>query len=189
MLTEGGSLTDHMALHIGAMNLVAPAVALILRRRAIVLPAARWPAAAAATQLALIAVWHLPSMLALAMHQPAVMAAMHLSLLLSALWFWHAAVTAADGEAWRSLLALLITGKVFCLVGALFVLAPAPLYATAFAAHGAPAVGLLADQQMAGLLMLVACPLTYVLAGIVVTARWLSRIERAPDWSYPARPA
>lgn len=190
MLSEGGSLTDHMAVHIGAMNLVAPAVALVLRRFGIALSAARWPAAAVATQLALIAVWHLPSMLALAMHRPAAMAAMHLSLFLAALWFWHAAVTAADGDAWRSLLALLITGKVFCLVGALFVLAPAPLYTTAFAAHGtAPAAALLADQQMAGLLMLVACPLTYVLAGIVVTARWLSRIERAQDWPGPARPA
>ncbi|ALA19178.1 MULTISPECIES: cytochrome c oxidase assembly protein [unclassified Chelatococcus] len=190
MLSEGGSLTDHMAVHIGAMNVVAPVAALVLRRRAVVLAGARWPLAAAVTQVALIAIWHLPSMLALAMHQPAAMAAMHLSLFLAALWFWHAALAAADGEAWRSLLALLVTGKVFCLVGALLVLAPAPLYAAAFASHGeGPAAGLLADQQTAGLLMLVACPMTYVLAGIVVTARWLSRVDRAQEWPGPARPA
>jgi len=42
---------------------------------------------------------------------------------------------------------------------------------------------MLADQQMAGLLMLVACPLTYVLAAIVIAARWTLRMDTAQGWT------
>jgi putative membrane protein len=33
------------------------------------------------------------------------------------------------------------------------------------------------DQQLAGMLMLIACPLTYVAAGVVLAGRWLFGVE------------
>ena len=36
---------------------------------------------------------------------------------------------------------------------------------------------LLADQRLAGLLMLIACPFCYVLAGIAIAAKWLQELE------------
>ena len=73
---------------------------------------------------------------------------------------------------WRAIAALLVTGKVFCLVGAIFTFAPRPLVQ----GLPLPLPEALADQQLAGLLMLAACPLTYVLAGIVVSVLWLAEL-------------
>jgi putative membrane protein len=75
--------------------------------------------------------------------------------------------------------ALLITGKLFCLLAALLVFSPRVLYPDALAAHRhAPvAADLLSDQHLAGLLMLVLCPLTYVLAGVLIAERWLRELR------------
>ena len=37
----------------------------------------------------------------------------------------------------------------------------------------------LADQQLAGLLMITACPLTYVTAGVIIAARWVLELDGA----------
>jgi putative membrane protein len=47
-----------------------------------------------------------------------------------------------------------------------------PLYPV-MAHHGLQAPDPLADQQLAGLLMLVACPLSYLVAAVVVASNWL----------------
>lgn len=176
-----GPLSTHMLQHIVLMNLVAPLVAVSVRRR---LPAglARWWAAATLFQLVLFWAWHAPPALRVAMDSPAVMLAMHTSLAAAAFWFWAGIVAISGDSRWRALFALLVTGKLFCLLAVLFVFAPRYLYGTATAA-AEPAIsgGGLADQQLAGLLMLVACPLSYVLAGIVIAARWLRDLERADD--------
>ena len=88
----------------------------------------------------------------------------------SALWFWLAAFAQVGAHRWRALVALLISGKLFCLLGVLLVFAPRPLYLHATLQEGHAA---LADQQLAGLLMVVACPLSYVLAGVVIATRWV----------------
>jgi putative membrane protein len=67
--------------------------------------------------------------------------------------------------------------RLFCLLGAIFVFAPRPL----FAHHGGVS---LEDQQLAGLLMIVACPLTYVVAGTVIAARWVLALEGDRPGSY-----
>ncbi len=100
---------------------------------------------------------------------------MQSSLLLAALLFWYSVIFAE--ARWYSLLALLTTGKLFCLLGALLTFAPRPIYPQlrelyAQAGHF-PVETALSDQQLAGLLMLVACPLIYVLASVVLAARWL----------------
>jgi putative membrane protein len=192
MFGTGGFLTEHMAGHILAMNVAAPVLVLTTRRLAPHIGADWLPHSiglAAACQIALLGVWHLPVAVAFAAASAAGMAAMHLSLLLAALWFWACVVDEADESRWRSLGALLITGKLFCLLGVLLVLAPRPIYAEAVRIHAGaghvPLGHMLPDQQLAGLLMLVACPLTYVLAGVVIAARWIAEIDRRPSWTSP----
>jgi putative membrane protein len=82
---------------------------------------------------------------------------------------------------WRALFALLLTGKLFCLLGALLVFAPRLLYGDPAAGHAwhTPETGdALADQHLGGLLMLAVCPLTYVLAGVIIAAQWLRDLAR-----------
>jgi putative membrane protein len=104
--------------------------------------------------------------------------AMHGSLFLAALWFWSAVVNATLGGQWRAIAALLATSKLFCLLGVLLTFASHPLY-PAMMHHGGVALDPLADQQLAGLLMLVACPLSYLVAAVVVASKWLLFSEQA----------
>ena len=203
-----GFLTQHMAAHIVAMNIVAPALVLLLparvmRRRAVV-PAGVTErtggagtggslAAATGLQLALLWGWHAPAVFATATTSAVLMAAMHLTLFAAALWFWSSVVAAARRGDWAPLGALLITGKLFCLLGLLLAVAPRALYATAaflsscFAAGDTFGVSPpVADQQLAGLLMLTACPLVYVTAAIVLAHGMLRRIA-AGGWTLSAR--
>jgi putative membrane protein len=114
--------------------------------------------------------------LTLALQGPFAHALMQMSLLAAALWFWLAVLCERGAFRWRALLALLVSGKLFCLIGVLLVFAPRLLYPDVAAGHGHAATGFeqrLADQHLAGLLMLIACPLSYVLAGVVIAAQWL----------------
>lgn len=191
MTGTGGFLAEHMTAHILAMNVVAPLLVLVTSRFLPESVKARLRSSigpATALQIVLLWIWHLPSALAFAVGSAASMAAMHISLFAVALWFWGSVVAEAEETRWRSLGALLITGKLFCLLGVLLAFAPRPLYAEAARVHAGishmPA-NLLPDQQFAGLLMLVACPLTYVLACIIIAVRWIADIERAPSWIDP----
>jgi putative membrane protein len=182
-----GALAHHMATHLLLMNAVAPLVALAVRanaRTTVPRPfSTRAVVAASVIQFALLWGWHAPPALALAMRMPAVHAAMQVSCLAVALWFWLAILADRSAMRWRALFALLITGKLFCLLGALLVFAPRLLYGDSVA-HGlkvADPDAALADQHLAGLLMLAVCPLTYVLAGVVIAAQWLSDVARAPE--------
>jgi putative membrane protein len=97
---------------------------------------------------------------------------LHAGLLIAALAFWSAVIVSAS-RPWQTILALLISGKLACLLGALLVFSPRLLIETATAGDGA-----IADQHLAGLLMLAACPLSYILAAIVLTAQELGRLQR-----------
>lgn len=182
MIQAFGHLSAQMLVHILLMNAVAPLLAATINGRY----TRRWTGLllpAAALQVAALWAWHAPPVLDAVLHSTALHTGMQASLLLVALWFWLA-VFSDRAARWRAILALLVTGKLFCLLGVLLVFAPRSLY-PGIAASGAP--NALADQQLAGLLMLIACPATYVVAGIVVAARWLGRIDggaagpRAPD--------
>jgi putative membrane protein len=94
-------------------------------------------------------------------------------ILVSAVVFWLSVCSARPAQWWQAIVALLVTGKLACLLGALLVFAPRPIYS---GHHGFD----LADQQMAGLLMLAACPLSYVLAGIVVAVETLGKLGDRP---------
>lgn len=174
-LSDLGALSLQMAQHLVLMNVAAPLMAVLL---AACVPAfsgrALWIAAAA--QLLLLWAWHLPSVQQAAAAFGLLQAAMFLLLGAAALAFWLAVLTAERAGGWRAIAGLLVTGKFACLLGALLIFAPRDLYglpglALAFCRSGPSS---LADQQLAGLLMVTACPLSYLVAGVVVAARLLS---------------
>ncbi|MCD7058664.1 cytochrome c oxidase assembly protein [Pelagibacterium xiamenense] len=175
MFEQFGHLSQHMALHIVLMNFLVP-LGIGAARGTFDFPIWRsWPLATA-VQLLLLWGWHAPPVLAAAMHAPALMILMHVSLVLAAAWFWAAVFSVPQEGGWRAIFALLISGKLFCLLGILLVFAPRQVYAgmthTALDIEAA-----LADQHLAGLIMVVACPLSYVLAGVVIAARWFMALE------------
>lgn len=166
-----GPLSSHMLLHIVAMNAAAPLLAASLFNVSWFRPAAvisLW--CATTVQLAILWIWHLPSAQHFAAVAPLGMLTMHASLFGAALWFWWSLIELRSVNRWHGVLALLITGKLSCLLAGLLVLAPREIYAHHL---GAQTASLLDDQHLAGLLMLVACPLSYVLAGLALTARIL----------------
>ncbi len=184
-----GPLSAHMVHHIGLMSVLAPlgavALAPLVHERTERLPAGRgamlWTAACA--QMGLLWGWHAP-LLHAATASGVAYAAMLASLFLAALCFWGGILLLSDRSRWQGIVALLVTGKLACLLGALLIFAPRPLYAHTAghaAAHG------LQDQQVAGLLMVVACPLSYVLVGVVLSAQLMYGL--AAQTGRPAQPS
>jgi putative membrane protein len=87
---------------------------------------------------------------------------LHIALFVATLAFWICILNAASSR-WHALLALLVCGKPACLLGVLLIFAPRLLLAargSVHAMHHMPGdhVAALADQHLAGLLMVAACP-------------------------------
>jgi putative membrane protein len=164
---NAGVLSRHMLLHIALMTVVAPILAASLRSSDLFirLTGIKSLSAAALLQAASFFAWHSPPGLTAMGH-----GTVQTTLLLSACWFWLAVFNQAGTHLWRTVVALVLTGKVFCLFAVLLTFAPRVLYGGM--AMGSAAQIDLADQQLAGLLMITACPLTYLLAAIVLIYRW-----------------
>jgi putative membrane protein len=181
-----GPLAGHMALHIASMNIAAPLLAVLLRPPF----SGRWGASpavalwlATSTQMALLWTAHVPAVHHLAQAHPAAVFGLQAALFLTALAFWTCIVEAMSNVRWHAMFALLLCGKLACLLGALLIFAPRPLFTSPggdHAMHHGPAdqAMALADQHLAGLLMVAACPLSYVLTAVVLAARTMSRLER-----------
>jgi putative membrane protein len=184
-----GPLTGHMVLHIALMNAGGLGLASVLAPR---LPTAfGGPASiaiATVLQMALLWGWHAPPLLTGAGHTTMLAFLMPMSLLAAATWFWAAVLRATGGAGWGAVVALLVTSKLFCMLGVLYVFAPRVLYPE-LAAHGSSHhASSLPDQQLAGLLMLIACPVCYVLTGLRIASRLVDGhgaspllVGRAPD--------
>jgi putative membrane protein len=178
-----GPTSGHMALHIASMNVLAPFAAIALVRA----DGGRLADAggkvlwlATLVQMGLLWASHSPPIYQIAHSSPAAYAVLQAALFLSAVAFWTSVV--ASPLRWQAMLALLLSGKLACLLGALLVFSPRVLLGASHA-HGnhatPPGSSALADQHFAGLLMIAACPLSYVLAAIVLAARTMTRLERA----------
>lgn len=158
----------HMLQHLLVMNMSAVliAVALPLWNR-------NSPGLALATilQLAALWIWHMPAIFAVAHHHAVLYSLMQISLLVAALLFWRA-VLVGTHSIWRRIFALLVTAKIFCLLGAAFVFSRRTLY-PAFGNPEQWGLSPLDDQQLAGLLMVSSCALIYIAAAIALFARWL----------------
>jgi putative membrane protein len=162
-----------MLLHVITMAALAPcAVATVhwlwgLRWRT--LPRHLWTATA--LQLACFLFWHSPFGMALGMHAAGGALLLQGSLFAAACLFWWCIGGLAADRVWHAIAALLVTGKLFCLVAVILTFAPRPLY------HAMP----LDDQQLAGLIMITLCPLTYVASALWLCRRWLMGFDtRAP---------
>jgi putative membrane protein len=178
-----GMLSAHMALHIALMNVAAPLIAvLFLHRGNASGPGVLWTAAA--MQIALLWSFHAPPVQQLVLQSQLLQAAMHVFLFAVALWFWRSLLRLAPSRQWQAIPALLLTGKLVCLLGVLMVFAPRLLYDVpgghAMHVYGAPSG--MADQQFAGLLMVVACPLSYLVAGVIFAVQIIR-----PDSSQTSR--
>jgi putative membrane protein len=173
-----GPLSRQMALHIALMNVMAPTAAVMLTRRA-------GPGRAttlwvvAAIQIALLWAWHAPALQRYAMESHAVQAVMHASLLAAAFWFWCGLLRLAPAARWHAIAVLLLTGKFACLLAVLLIFAPRLLYD--FPMHGPGPLPALQDQQLAGLLMAAACPLSYVIAGVIVAIQMIGDLVPMAD--------
>ncbi|MCA1490327.1 cytochrome c oxidase assembly protein [Ensifer sp. NBAIM29] len=177
-----GPLASHMVMHILLMNLLAPLAAMSAcafwqQGRE---PAGGALAFATAAQLLSLWLWHAPPLLTRALASAPLHLLMYGSLLLTAFLFWWVVLRFRGNHSWKPILSLLVTSKLYCVLGVLFLFAPRVLF-TGIAGDpgtGAPTPeAVLADQQLAGLLMLTACPATYILGGIVLGARWLFAME------------
>lgn len=177
-----GPLSGHMVDHIALLAVAAPLAAWMLRHR-LRAPSPRAFVLIVALHIGLIWAWHLPPVFDAARSGSALHLIMGASLFAVGLAFWSA-IIGLGTERWQAILALLLTGKLFCLFAALLVFSPRLLYAGLAHGHHAhhSALGGIADQQIAGLIMLAICPLAYVTSGVVIAARWILDIEReAPE--------
>lgn len=180
----GGAARDllavHMLQHIVAMNVGALLLAVAWCPRA----AGGGPLpllVAAVLQLSALGLWHLPAVFSVLHQGPALRAVMHGSLFVAALLFWCCVVGRPIRHAWQTIFALLVTAKMFCLLGAVLAFSRAPL----FALHGAPerwGLSALEDQQLAGLLMIGSCAAVYVAAAVVLFVKWLVAMAAPSKW-------
>ena len=132
-----------------------------------------WMWIATAAQIAALWISHAPPVQAAALAYPGIQFVVHALLMVAALSFWVLLLSLRDTRRWHAIPALLLTGKLVCLLAALLVFAPRALYGTGHA-HGPPVDGL-DDQRLAGLLMIAACPLSYLVAATVITVQLLKR--------------
>jgi putative membrane protein len=182
-----GPQARHMGLHILAMNVVAPVIAGIVAarsRKSEAKPSWLWISTIA--QIAAVWIMHAPPVQAAAMAFPGIQFAMHGLLLASALSFWMLLLSLPVAPRWHALPALLLTGKLVCLLAALLVFAPRALYGASHQ-HGR-IMPSLDDQQLAGLLMIAACPLSYLVAAVVITVQLLNP-DRATGATFLRQPA
>ena len=172
-----GPFSEHMLQHILGMNAVAPVAAFVLLKN----PRMRRFASrggllvgAAVGQIVFLWGWHTPIAFQIAHASAMIMALMHITLFGSAVVFWMSVIETVRTAPWLSVMALLVTGKLFCLYGALLIFAPRAL----FAAEGQSGHSVsMDDQHLAGLIMVTACPLTYVAAAVFIVARWIKQLE------------
>jgi len=179
-----GPLASQMAMHILIMNFAAPLAAMFTGRISRRQPTTGLLVAVTTLQMCVLWIWHTPSLLneALSWHW------LHVLMLgtfaVSSFLFWWTIVRFRGSHRWKPIVALLVTSKIYCLLAVLFVFSTRTLYALTVGLHGGhrtPAFeSTVADQQLAGLIMLAACPVTYVVAAIVIAAQWVfAMVEEA----------
>lgn len=179
VLLEPGPLSLQMTQHLFVMNVAAPLLAGVRREPRFSYPGVLWIAALA--QIALLWTWHLPSVQTAAAASFALHLVMLGMLAVTAFVFWSLVLQAARVGKWHALAGLLLTGKLACLLGALMIFATRDLYTLPGLVFPICSTGpsTLADQNLAGLLMITACPLSYLVAAVVLATQMFARLENA----------
>jgi putative membrane protein len=165
---DAGLHAHHMVMHIGLMNVAAPLLAVVIANRLDFSDLkARWLWIATAAQTAVLWLVHMPAVHEAAMMHHSLRLAVLAALTIAAAAFWLTCVGISSSSRWQTIPPLAISGKLFCLLAALLTFSPRPLY-------GAHVLGALEDQQLAGLLMIVACPLSYLLTALIISVQLIS---------------
>jgi putative membrane protein len=146
------------------------------------------PATAWALHGAAVWIWHVPALYEAAVRSEAIHLVQHATFVATAVLFWSGLLYGRYGRAGygASVFYVFTTLVHTGLLGAVFTLAPAPLYPLYAQRTPDP----LADQQVAGLVMWVPAGLVLTVTGIALFAAWLGDAERraAPQGSLGARP-
>ena len=178
-----GPFASHMAMHVTVMALAAPMFAFALAGGpldpAVARPALAAPVLAMVAELIVVWGWHAPLLHQAARTGGMALVAEQASFLAVGLLLWLSVFGGATaGRRKRrsaGVAALLMTSMHMTLLGTLITLAPRPLYGHGHG-HG---IDTLADQQVAGIVMLLGAATTYV-AGGVWLVRWLL-VEPLPE--------
>lgn len=161
----------HMLLHMGVVSVAAPVIALGMAGGRWD-PTSRWPLLfsplmASVLELVVVWGWHAPRFHHAARTDAVAFVFEQSSFLVAGLWLWLAALGGgAAREAhrtWSGVAALLFTSMHMTLLGALFALAPRPLYTSTHAGD------VLADLHLGGGVMLLVGGVSYLAGGL-----WLS---------------
>jgi putative membrane protein len=160
------------------------------------------PPVAWALHVGALWLWHLPGPYQAALASQAVHAAEHASFLGTAVLFWWVALVprrrapagprSGEGQPGVSLNLLYLFAAALqgSALGALLVLAPAPLYPLQALGSARLRVAPLADQQLAGLVMWIPADLVYLGTAGWLFARWLLSLEReTPRAEQAVRPS
>lgn len=181
-------MAAHMAAHMAVVALAAPLLALGLRGTiadpALRLPRLSSPIGWSIAEGIIIWAWHVPGMRAFAMGSLAGVLLEQISFLVAGLMLWSSALGASHDSApprrAAGIFALLFTSMHMTLLGALIGLAPRPLYAVHATMPGEGATNTyMADQQMAGVAMLVIGGAAYLAGGLAMLAELLGAREKA----------
>lgn len=197
----------HMLQHLALITVVAPLIVLGEPLRAFeeVLPmgirrtagriegelwardgaARRTAAAGLVISTVVLLAWHTPLAFQAALRSNTLHALEHLTLLVTAIFFWWPILTAGLRQrigTGFAIVEVLVATTVMTVLGAMLTFSPAvwyPAYATAERAHG---IGALADQQLAGLLMWIPSGMLYLVIIAVLFVRWIdTETSRPPD--------
>lgn len=177
------SFTAHMTMHMSVVALAAPLIALGIAGTALDgtarLPWLFAPLLAAMFEFAVVWGWHMPALHGAARAGGLVLVAEQGSFLAVGLLLWLSCFGRASGGTLAGALigtiGLLVTSMHMTLLGALIAFAGRPLYGHA---HGGDPSSAVADQQMGGVIMLLAGGLVYLAGGLTLMARVVLADER-----------
>ena len=143
--------------------------------------AATGPAAAFVSQSIVLWLWHVPALYQLALRRPVVHALEHGSFLVTSVLLWWCIIQPMGrrrltyGAAILAVWALLVEGGV---LGALLIFSRSPWYPAHAAGVEAWGTTLLADQQLAGLIMSIPGSAVYLVAAAALFLAWMRAEEQ-----------
>ncbi|HEX3300046.1 MAG TPA: cytochrome c oxidase assembly protein [Actinomycetota bacterium] len=196
----------HMLQHLALITIVAPLIVLgeplrafeevlpmRLRRAAGHIEGELWARDGAARRTAMsglvistvaLLAWHTPLAFQTALRNNSLHALEHLTLLVTALFFWWPILT--PGLRQRigtgfAIVEVLVATTVMTVLGAMLTFSPAVWYPAYAAAERAHDIGALADQQLAGLLMWIPSGMLYLVIIAVLFVRWIDSETSRPS--------
>jgi putative membrane protein len=180
------SFSAHMTMHMAVVAVAAPFIALGVSTGRFdpvrTMPRLFAPIPASIAELIVVWAWHTPALHHAARHETWALVLEQSSFLAAGLFLWVAVLggdrALRDARRGAGVVALLFTSMHMTLLGALFALAPRPLYG--HVANDEAAVAALADQHLGGAIMLLAGGAVYLIGGLWLTAGLLRvyRVDR-----------